>query len=152
MFCSQDANRKYEITSFRKANLLRLRKYLNEHLLDQLPMLTGMLRALEEMSMMADGSVAQKNSFIVQMVPEIRSNIMRNRDWNAIAKYQMDNFFNKDANDPNEDMQSLLKLYGGDAFDQFMEDPKCAGCGAVATQRCSKCKNEWYCTRECQLK
>jgi hypothetical protein len=77
---------------------------------------------------------------------------MRGRDWNAIAKYQMDNFFNKDANDPKEDMQSLLKLYGSDVFDQFMEDPKCAGCGVVATQRCSKCKNEWYCSRECQLK
>lgn len=34
MFLSQDTNRKYEITSFRKANLLRLRKYLTEVLLD----------------------------------------------------------------------------------------------------------------------
>jgi hypothetical protein len=34
MFLSQDSNRKYEITSFRKTNLLRLRKYLNEVLLD----------------------------------------------------------------------------------------------------------------------
>jgi hypothetical protein len=66
MFTSQDANRKYEITSFRKSNLLRLRKYLNESLLDQLPMLSGMLRALEEMSMMGENSIAQNNSFIVQ--------------------------------------------------------------------------------------
>jgi hypothetical protein len=34
MFLSQDVNRKYEVTSFRKANLLRLRKYLNEVVLD----------------------------------------------------------------------------------------------------------------------
>ena len=34
MFLSQDSNRKYEITSFRKSNLLRLRKYMNETLLD----------------------------------------------------------------------------------------------------------------------
>jgi len=66
MFTSQDANRKYEITSFRKSNLLRLRKYLNESLLDQLPMLSGMLRSLEEMSMMGENSIAQNNSFIVQ--------------------------------------------------------------------------------------
>tara|TARA_B110000285_G_C14758355_1_gene438441 strand:+ start:49 stop:225 length:177 start_codon:yes stop_codon:yes gene_type:complete len=58
MFSSQDANRKYEITTFRKSNLLRLRKYLNEQLLDQLPMLSGMLRALEEMSMMGDNNIA----------------------------------------------------------------------------------------------
>jgi hypothetical protein len=50
-------------------------------------MLVGMLRALEEMSMMGDNAVAQKNSFIVQSIPEMRSNIMRNRDWKAIAKY-----------------------------------------------------------------
>lgn len=65
MFLSQDTNRKYEVTSFRKANLLRLRKYLNEVTLDQLPMLTNLLRALEELSMAQENTVAQKNSFIV---------------------------------------------------------------------------------------
>lgn len=65
LFLCQDTNRKYEITSFRKSNLLRLRKYMNEALLDQLPMLTHMLRALEEMSMMGDSNIASKNSFIV---------------------------------------------------------------------------------------
>lgn len=79
---------------------MRLRKYLNESLLDQLPMLSGMLRGLEEMSMMGDSGPAQSNSFIVQQLPEMRENIMRNRDWKAIAKYQMENFFNADANDP----------------------------------------------------
>lgn len=58
MFACQDTNRKYEITGFRKQNLLRLRKYLNESLLDQLPMLAGMLRGLEEMSMMGDSGPA----------------------------------------------------------------------------------------------
>ena len=44
-----------------------------------------MLRALEEMSMMGDQAIGQKNSFIVQQLPEMRENIMRNRDWKAIA-------------------------------------------------------------------
>ena len=34
MFLTSDANRKYEMTTFRKSNLLRLRKYMNEVLLD----------------------------------------------------------------------------------------------------------------------
>ena len=46
----------------------------------------------------------------------------------------------------------MLKLYGSDVYEQFLEDPKCAECGELATQRCSRCKNEWYCSRECQLK
>lgn len=54
MFMTADSARKYEITSFRKQNLLRLRKYLNEVLLDQLPMLTAMLRGLEELNIQQD--------------------------------------------------------------------------------------------------
>lgn len=101
---------------------------------------------------MGDNAIANKNSFIVQMVPELRANIMRDRDWKAIANYQIKNFFNKSAMDPEAELGSLLKLYGSDVYEQFMDDPKCAACGETATQRCSKCKSEWYCSRECQIK
>ena len=47
---TNDSSRKYEVTSYRKQNLLRLRKYMNEVLLDQLPMLADMLRGLEELN------------------------------------------------------------------------------------------------------
>jgi hypothetical protein len=30
-------------------------------------------------------------------------------------------------------MESLMKLYSSDVFEQFLEDPKCAGCGEPAT-------------------
>jgi hypothetical protein len=39
-----------------------------------------------------------------------------------------------------------------DARPQLVEDPKCALCGAAATKRCSRCRAEWYCGRECQVK
>jgi len=115
-------------------------------------MLSNMLRALEEMSMMTDNPIAQKNSFIVQQLPEIRARIMKGRDWKAIAKYQLDNFFNKSMDNVDDEMKSLLNLYGSDVYEQFLDDPKCSECGETAAQRCSKCKNEWYCSRECQLK
>ena len=50
MFMTNDTSRKYEMTNFRKQNLLRLRKFMNEVLLDQLPMLADMLRGLEELN------------------------------------------------------------------------------------------------------
>jgi len=31
------------------------------------------------------------------------------------------------------------------------EPPKCAVCGQPAAKRCSRCQNEWYCRRECQV-
>jgi len=45
-----------------------------------------------------------------------------------------------------------MKLYSSEVFEDFMEDPKCGECGKLATQRCSKCKNSWYCSRDCQLR
>lgn len=118
MFMCQEANRKYEVTTFRKSNLLRLRKYINEQILDQLPMLSGMLRALEEMSMMGDNAIGEKNSFIVQQLPEMRGKIIKGKDWKAIYKYQLEKFF-KEKNDgkPDDDLKSIMKLYGSDVFD-----------------------------------
>lgn len=87
MFMSREANRKYEVTSFRKSNLLRLRKFINEQLVDQLPMLSQMHRALEEMSMMGENNIAEKNSFIVQQMPEMRTKMIKGKDWKKISEY-----------------------------------------------------------------
>lgn len=49
-------------------------------------------------------------------------------------------------------MNRLVELYASEVFEDFMDDPKCEECGALATQRCSKCKMAWYCSRDCQLR
>ena len=77
---------------------------------------------------------------------------MKGRNWKEIAEYQCKKFFQQDESSMKEDMDRIMKLYSSDVFEQFMDDPKCSNCGKVATQRCSKCKNQWYCSRECQLK
>ena len=64
----------------------------------------------------------------------------------------MDNFFRSDDKQNKEDMDRMMKLYSSEVFEDFMEDPKCGECGKVASQRCSKCKNAWYCSRDCQLR
>ena len=51
-----------------------------------------------------------------------------------------------------EDLDRIMKLYNSEVFDQFLDDPKCGNCGKAATQRCSKCKNQWYCSRDCQIR
>ena len=60
LFMCQDAQRKYEVTSFRKSNLLRLRKFMNEVLLNQLPILSKMLRSLEELQIMQEVSIPSR--------------------------------------------------------------------------------------------
>jgi hypothetical protein len=66
---------------------MRLKKYMNEVLLDQLPLLTPMLRGLEEMALMADNNIKSSNSFIVEVLPELRARIVNKRNWQDIAKY-----------------------------------------------------------------
>jgi len=44
-----------------------------------------------------------------------------------------------------------MEWYNTFDVESFLEDPKCAKCGAPAEKRCSRCKNEWYCSRECQV-
>jgi predicted RNA-binding Zn-ribbon protein involved in translation (DUF1610 family) len=64
----------------------------------------------------------------------------------------MQNFFSPDAKQAKEDMDRMMKLYTDEVFEEFLEDPKCAECGELATQRCSKCRQAWYCSRDCQLR
>ena len=78
---SSTAGRTYEITSFRKDTLLRLRKFMNEVLIDQLPMLGDMHRALEEMSLKGNTALTGSNAFIVQAIPEMRTRIMQGKNW-----------------------------------------------------------------------
>lgn len=45
----------------------------------------------------------------------------------------MKEFFSPDSKQAKEDMDRLMKLYTDEVFEEFMEDPKCAECGAMAT-------------------
>lgn len=85
MFMCGDAQKKYEVTTFRKSNLLRLRKYLNEVLIDQIPVLVDMLRALEELSLMQEQSIPSSNPFVVEVIPVLKSSIISGKDWKRIA-------------------------------------------------------------------
>ena len=152
MFMCGDAQRKYEITTFRKTNLLRLRKFMNEVLLDQIPVLSEMLRALEELSMMQEQAIPSSNPFVVQVLPEIRTGILSGKNWKEIAEYQTKNYFVKSDAEAKEEMKSIMDLYSTDMLEDFLEQPKCGQCGKDAKNRCSKCKHEWYCGRDCQIK
>ena len=74
---------------------------------------------------------------------------MAGKNWGHIAKQQAETFFAKNAQSEKEDIERIMKLYSDDVLEEFMEDPKCEECGDPATQRCSKCKSAWYCSRDC---
>lgn len=77
---------------------------------------------------------------------------MAGKNWGQIAKTQTEKFFSANAESAKEDLDRIMSLYSSDVFEEFMEEPKCEECGDPATQRCSKCKVAWYCSRDCQLR
>lgn len=85
------------------------------------------------MQLMADSNIKSSSAFVIEILPELRARIVNGRNWKDIAMYQMKEFFSPDSKQAKEDMDRLMKLYTDEVFEEFMEDPKCAECGAAAT-------------------
>ena len=59
LLCSLSCCQSYEFNSFRKAQLVRLRKYLNGVMIDQMPMLSKVLRYMDELLIMQSPHVTE---------------------------------------------------------------------------------------------
>nr|CAB3267960.1 zinc finger MYND domain-containing protein 10-like [Phallusia mammillata] len=145
--------KKYNFNSFNKAQVVKLKSYMTEVLLDQLPMLCDMRRYLEQLSMSDPNP--PKLDLVLEQLPEIRDRIISSNEgkWKGIAKYQMKHFFDPSNDEIKQQAQRLADTYNFDVMDSLLtEVPKCCVCGNEATKRCSRCRVEWYCKRECQVK
>eukprot|EP00392_Amoebophrya_sp_AT5.2_P015911 g16134.t1 len=117
---------RYEMRSHRKDNLLRLRRFLNEIVFDQIPPLVELLRTLEELSITghytqmaqptlpgqkADpGSIS--SAFFVELVAEVREALLqtyRGR-WGTIADRQMAEIFVKESPEEMKRLQDMICL------------------------------------------
>ncbi|XP_019486901.1 PREDICTED: zinc finger MYND domain-containing protein 10 isoform X3 [Hipposideros armiger] len=88
-------------------------------------------------------------------IPEIWERLEReNRGkWQAIAKHQLQHVFSPSEQDLQLQARRWAETYRLDVLEAAApERPHCAYCGAEASKRCSRCQNEWYCCRECQVK
>lgn len=107
---------RYEMTNFRKDNLLRLRRFLNEVVIDQLPPLTNLLRTLEELSI--QGQLTQSSGlpptspFVVELVAEFWEGIRARHDgkWQAIADKQKIEVFTKESKDELKKLAHMISV------------------------------------------
>jgi len=149
---SEYGRKSYAITGIRKDALLKLRKYLNEPLFDQLPVLQNLQRAFEEMAILTVQNQTENKMFIVQPVPPFRDEIIKDKKWPKIAEKQKKEIFKEETPEQKiAEAKKLLGVYETTQFEEFLEPPKCGKCGKPAGQRCSRCKHEWYCSRDCQV-
>ncbi|CAI9723186.1 Hypothetical predicted protein [Octopus vulgaris] len=128
--------KKYEMTSYRKSILMKLRSHLTELLLDQMPALVEMRRYLEYLGHMETPAV--KNELILEQIPQIRETILQKNKgkWKKLARKQSQTYFNPSEEFIRGQAKRWAETYNLDVLDELIpEPPKCAVCGEKASKR-----------------
>ncbi|XP_051841822.1 zinc finger MYND domain-containing protein 10 [Antechinus flavipes] len=153
LLLSPECQSKYNLNGFNKNQLLKLRALLSDVLLDQIPNLVELQRFLSHLAVTEP--LSPKKDLVMEQVPEIWSRLEKKNGgkWHAIAKYQLKHIFSPSDQDLRLQARRWAETYKLDVMEALNpEKPKCASCNAEASKRCSRCQNEWYCKRECQVK
>ncbi|XP_035980611.1 zinc finger MYND domain-containing protein 10 [Fundulus heteroclitus] len=153
LILKEECQIKYDFNNFNKNQLLKLRAFLTDVLIDQLPNLVELQRFLAHLAV--TDPAPPKKELVLEQIPEMWSQIVRGNSgkWKAIAKYQVKETFSPSDSDLQQQAQRLAETYNLDVMERLLpEKPKCGSCGKEATKRCSRCLGEWYCNRQCQVK
>ncbi|NWR21896.1 ZMY10 protein, partial [Emberiza fucata] len=152
LLLSPECQRKYRFDGFNKSQLLKLRAFLTDVLIDQLPNLVEMQRFLSYLAV-TDPAPPRKD-LILEQVPVIWDHILKKNSgkWEAIAKHQVKHAFSPTDEELKLQARRWAQTYSLDMMEALAPDkPRCRVCGAEAAKRCSRCRNEWYCSRACQV-
>ncbi|TRZ22021.1 hypothetical protein HGM15179_005082 [Zosterops borbonicus] len=152
LLLSPECQRKYHFDGFNKSQLLKLRAFLTDVLIDQLPNLVEMQRFLSYLAV--TDPAPPKKDLIIEQVPVIWDRILKKNSgkWEAIAKHQVKHAFSPTEEELKLQARRWAQTYSLDMMEALAADkPRCRVCGAEAAKRCSRCRQEWYCTRACQV-
>ncbi|NWV73650.1 ZMY10 protein, partial [Dasyornis broadbenti] len=152
LLLSPECQHKYRFDGFNKSQLLKLRAFLTDVLIDQLPNLVEMQRFLSYLAVTEPAP--PKKDLILEQVPVIWDHILKKNSgkWKAIAKHQVKHAFSPTEEELKLQARRWAQTYSLDMMEALAPDkPRCRVCGVEAAKRCSRCRNEWYCTRACQV-
>ncbi|KAI9013115.1 hypothetical protein BC832DRAFT_590074 [Gaertneriomyces semiglobifer] len=161
LLLERECQRKYEYITHNHSVVLQLREHMSQTLLDQLPVLADLYRYLEELSLLNPPTHPALSALSIQQVPEIYDNILRTANFEQLANKVITDMQGggKTKGTREAVLRSLADTYSLPVLTELLpDDPKCANPDCInrsthmATQRCSRCKHEWYCSRPCQVK
>ena len=152
LLLSPNCQSRYEYNEFKKNSILRLRAHIPEYLIDQLPILLDLQRYLHNLSIM-DPPTAKKD-LIIESDHDMREAILAQYKgrYKKIGEERKHDIFYPSKGELKYHANKFVGTYDLDVVHTLSEGrPRCGGCGCEAEHRCSRCKNEWYCSRQCQV-
>lgn len=145
----------YEMYDSRKNQLLRLRPFLNELSLEQLPILAELQLFLNQLAMQSGGPfIPSKSALLLEMVAPMREKLEKEFKNNrkGLIKLYTKELVEASKEKLMEKAKRLAASYDFDNFEPTLPSRgSCANCGKEAEKRCSKCRKTWYCSRDCQV-
>ena len=116
MLAKEVFRQKYHLNSFRKGQLLRVRKYLNDVLLDQLPILADIQRYMDELAItdVPDQGSSSNSVFLFQQVSVMRESLLKNKNWDDVARFQLENVFTM-TDKTDKDLHRLADMYADES-------------------------------------
>lgn len=146
----------YELSSYRKNELLKLEKHLHEIIIDQFPALQCFRQWFAQLKMSAGRHVTAK-PLILEMGTRSMRDKAEAQDWGSITSRVEDmlnseHFLRQVAAKHSDIYTNFEKMY--DKKDNAKEGKghTCGVCRSRAKFKCSRCKLVWYCNKTCQVK
>jgi zinc finger MYND domain-containing protein 10 len=138
---------RYHLNAFRKGQLLRVRRYLHEALLDQLPVLADVRRFLDEAALLdAPEPTAGPAAFLLEEVAAVRAAVLAGVPGKegsearvgwcaAVAERQLREHFAAPGGDArDEDLKALAAVYGPEWVDAVLATTSAGAAAIVDTE------------------
>ena len=121
---SAEVRRKYHFNSFRKSTLMRLRGFLHEGTVDQIPLLVELGRAIDEMSLMEAPAAQSQPVYVLEHLDDLRVAMAKGVDWAAVVAAQKADALNDSEEAQRAHARMLAGMYDIDGIDALYDGGK----------------------------
>ena len=117
LMCTPCIRERYALTSHRKQQLLRLRKYLHPVIVDQIPVLGDVRAYMDQLSLMdvSQGTISghSGNGLLLQQVDVVGQELRKGLEWASVAKKQWKDIFQSVTDATDLDLRLIANVYDG---------------------------------------
>jgi len=118
----KEVRKRYQFNTFRKNTVLRVRKFLHETTVDQIPILCDLQRTLDEMLMQEiPPSAEARPAYLLEQQPEMRQHLAKDIDWKAVVAAQKAEALNDSEEEKRQQAAELAGLFDMDGMDELLQ-------------------------------